>query len=160
MAKRTSGKAKAAEKGQAGRPVRVPDDPTRPRTFRMNRALTTAIRSVSDRFDLRSDALAIELAVAQLLAGLARCDAHPPLATDHVALAREVVAHAAIGPRKSSPRTNYATLLIAATEAAEHHLVAGGHCTADECAALLAEVRKLTPGEALWVVADALAAGG
>lgn len=138
-----------------GRPPISPSGATRPTTFRISPGGMVAIRELSARLGLDSQAGAIETAAAQLLDALERCDAAPPLTDDQLALAVAAVKSARIIPRSVGPTARFGVVLLAAILA--HEAVAvPDQCTQKEFAALIDTIRQFSAAEALWVMAAAI----
>ncbi len=141
--------------GRKGRAPLSPSGPTRPSTYRISPGGIATISALSARLGLNSQAGAIETAAAQLLDALERCDRHPPLAPEQLAVAVAAIRMARIIPRTVGPTAKVGIILLAAMMANEATAVPA-ECTAAEYAALIESVRRFTPAESLWAIAAAV----
>lgn len=135
-----------------GRPALSPSGVTKPTTFRVPPSGLRAIKSLSEMLDLRSQAVAIELAAQQLLAALERAEKNPPLTHEQLAVVKTAVRAAGVSVRTLGASANHQVVLVATVLAHEPAAVPS-RCTAAEYGELLDVVKRLSPGEAIWAMA-------
>lgn len=141
-----------AKSNGKGRPALSASGVTRPTTFRVPPSGLRAIKAISEKLDLRSQAVALELGAQQLLAVLERCETNPPLTRDQLALAKAAVRAAGVSVRTLGPSANH-QVVLAATVSGHKAIAVPARCTAAEYDELVDAVMRLTPGEAVWVMA-------